>query len=220
MAPKLVVFGAGGHARVVLEILRMTDEFEIVGLLDRGETGRVYLDGVMALGTDERLVELRKEGVTHYFIAVGSVGSLSPRKRLYDLAAAQQMEAVRALHPRAIISPFAKVGPGTAVLAGAIVNPGASVGENVIINTGAIVEHDCKISDHSHISTGALLCGGVRVGEEAHVGAGATIRQNCSVGRGAVVGAGAVVIKDVPDCVTVVGVPAHDITTKVETSFG
>lgn len=220
MTRQVVVFGAGGHARVVLEIIKMRGEYDVVGLLDRGLANSTKLDGVPVIGTDEILPKLRAQGVAHYIIAVGSVGQSSPRRRLFELAAAQQMEAINAVHLHSVVSPLAKLGRGLAVMAGAVINAGATVGDNVIINTGAIVEHDCVVGDHAHISTGARLCGGVKVGEETHVGAGAIVRQGLVIGADAVVAAGAVVIKNVPKGVTVVGVPAREWVANAENARG
>ena len=206
---RVLGLGAGGHAKVVIEILRLCGGYDIIGLLDRREElWATFISGVEVLGDDRRLADLYAGGVRCAFVGVGSVQRTDIRKRLYELLRNAGFVIARAVHPRAIVSAGAEIGEGPIIMAGAIVNPAARIGDNVIVNSGAIVEHDCIIEDHVHIATGARLSGGVTVQAGAHVGIGATIKQNVKIGRESVVGAGAVVIKDVPDSETVVGVPA------------
>lgn len=212
---RVLGLGAGGHAKVVIEILRLCGGYDIIGLLDRNEElwGTSVL-GVEVLGADRRLAEIHANGVRCAFIGIGSVQRTDNRKRLYDLLRNSGFVLARAVHPNATVSAYAEVGEGPIIMAGAIVNPASRIGNNVIINSGAIVEHDCTIDDHVHVATGARLSGGVTIQTGAHIGIGATIKQNVNIGREAVVGAGAVVINDVPQGATVVGVPAK-VSSKV-----
>lgn len=207
---RVIGFGAGGHAKVVIEILRALGGFDIVGLLDPSPALRgTTVIGVPVVGDDDLAAGLVRDGVRHAFIGLGSGSSTLPRRRLFDLACGYDLELVTAVHPSAVVSPSATIGPGVTIMAGAVVNAGASIGTHVIVNTGAIVEHDCRLGAHAHVATGARLAGGVTVGEGAHIGIGASVRQNITIGRLAVVGAGAVVVTDVADGVVVVGVPAR-----------
>lgn len=208
--PGVIGLGAGGHARVVIDILRIAGQYEVVGLLDQdpGLRGTSVL-GVPILGGDEEIPELKARGIEQFFIGVGSTSLLEPRQRLYGLAVRLGMKAVAAIHPRSVVSSDAFLGPGPTIMALAVINPGARLGENVIVNTGAIVEHDCIIGNHVHIATAATLAGTVVVGDGTHIGAGAVVRQGIRIGSRALVGAGAVVIRDVADGETVVGNPAR-----------
>jgi len=207
---RVVGLGAGGHARVVMEVLSSKSEMVIVGLLDANpELQGQWLGGAPVLGSDEQLPLLRSQGVTHFFVGVGSTANLLPRRRLYEMALAQGLRPVTALHSMAWVSPSATIGAGGTILAAAIVSAGSIVEDNVIINSGAIVEHDCVIAGHVHIATGAILAGGVAVGSLTHIGAGAVVRQGIRIGSGVVVGVGAVVVKDVGDGQKVVGNPAR-----------
>jgi len=208
----VVGVGAGGHAKVILDILRQGSQYEVVALTDSNPKlwGTSYCD-VPILGDDSLLATLRPK-LQYAFLGIGSVRSSALRSQLYKMARELDFEFINAIHPTAVISPTVKMGCGVTVMAGAIVNPGVSIGDNVIINTGAIVDHDCTIADHSHIAPGACLSGSVRVGRNCHVGVGACVLQGVVIGEGATIGAGAVVVRDVAPGATVVGAPAKPLS--------
>ena len=210
MPTQVIGLGAGGHAKVVIDILIREEHRRLAGLLDKDPAlwGREVM-GLPVLGGDELLPGLREKGFAAFFIGLGGVGDLSPRIALFEAALAAGLTPVEAVHPRAVVAESAILGPGITIMAGAVINPGAELGKNVIVNTGAVVEHDCLIRDHAHIATGAVLSGGVRVGRAAHVGAGAVVRQGLTIGEEALVGAGAMVVEDVADGAVVVGNPAR-----------
>lgn len=206
----IVGLGAGGHAKVVIEILQLGGQYELIGLVDpKSDLKGELVLGVPVLGGDEQLPMLRARGVEYFFVGVGSASVLRRRRRLYEFALRQGMQPVAAIHPNATISPSATLGMGVTVMAAAAINADARLGDNVIVNTGAIVEHDCVIGNHVHIATGAKLSGGVIVGNETHIGVGAVIRQCIQIGTGVSIGAGAVVVKVVPDSQLVMGNPAR-----------
>lgn len=207
----VIGIGAGGHARVILDILRLMKTYQVVGLLDPSHAG-ADVNGVPVLGGDELLPGLRADGIASAFIGVGGVGDNALRIKLFEKVQAAGFTLINTIHPSAIISDSVNIGQGVTIVAGVIINSDTQIGDNVIVNTGAIIEHDCEISAHAHISPGAVLCGGVQVGRGAHIGAGATVRQSVSIGECAVIGAGAVVVKDVLPNTTVVGIPAKEIT--------
>lgn len=217
MTTKVIGLGAGGHAKVVIEALLSRNEYDLVGLLDPDETlhGHKILN-IVLIGSDDQLPALIQQGVTKFFVGVGSVGDASVRRRLFVLGKTYGLEPLIIIHPHAVVSPSAHLGEGTVVFAGAVINAEARIGENVIINTGAIVEHDCVIGDHAHIATGARLAGAVTVGEGAHIGAGATVRQGIKIGVNAIVGIGAAVVKDVADGSTVIGVSAKPLSKEIK----
>jgi len=205
----VIGLGAGGHAKVVVETLRLVGEYNVVGLLDtRRDLHGECVSGVPVLAGDEQLSRLYETGVRHAFIGVGASPKNATRRLLYEKALDLGFGMVHAIHPRAFISPSARIGDGLTSLAGSVVHTDAVLGRNVIVNTGAIVEHDCNLGDHVFVASGAVLCGGVRVGRGAYIGAGATVKNGVSIGPGAVVGAGAAVVDDVPADIVVVGVPA------------
>jgi UDP-perosamine 4-acetyltransferase len=209
---RVIGLGAGGHAAVVVDILRATGH-DVVGLLDPDKSLKAAsVEGAPVLGGDELLDQQRDRDVGAFFVGVGSTGNAAVRRRLYALGREAGLAPIAAVHPRAVVAGSAALAAGVTVMAGAVINPRARVGENAIVNTAAVVDHDCIIGDHAHIAPGAVLGGGVALGEAAHVGIGAVVREQCTIGAEAVVGAGAVVISDVPGGVTVVGVPARVLT--------
>jgi len=206
---KCVILGGGGHARVVIDCLRLSGAAEPWVILD--PDARLWgsqVDEVPVRGGDDLLPQLRAEGIAFFSVGLG----LGPRARLFAAGLAAGLQPVTAIHPRATVSSRANVGAGGQVFAAAVVNPGATIGENCVINTGAIIEHDCVLASHVHVASGACLAGTVTIGEGAFIGAGSTIRQGLHIGAGALVGAGAVVVKSVAADRTVAGVPARELT--------
>jgi UDP-perosamine 4-acetyltransferase len=217
MTVGVVGLGAGGHAKVLLDILLGAPGIELLGLLDPDPAlGGAWVMGVPVLGGDDLLAGVRAMGAGGFFVGVGSVGSTRKRERLFALGLEAGLEPVDAVHGRAVRSPFARHGPGLALLAGAVLNPGASLGANVVVNTGAVVEHDCLVGDHAFIAPGALVLGGARIGAGAFLGAGCVVRQGLEVGAGAVVGAGSVVVRNVLAGERVVGNPARLLTHQTQ----
>jgi UDP-perosamine 4-acetyltransferase len=211
-APRCVILGGGGHAKVLIDCL-LASGFSLgcsVLDADRSRWGQELL-GVPIIGDDSLLPMLASRGANCFVVGLGSTGDNEPRRRLFELALSYDLEPLAVVHPSAICSKWAMVGPGSQLLPMSVINAGASLGANVIVNSGAIVEHDCVLGDHVHVATGAQLASTVQVGNGAHIGAGATVRQNITIGDRAIVGAGAVVVKDVPPCLVVVGVPARPV---------
>lgn len=204
--------GAGGHCRVVIDIIRQLGCWHIEGVLDSDVSLHGgSLDGITILGGDSLAGRIHDQGVTSAFLGVGSIGNPAIRRRIFRALSDLGFHLPALIHPKALVAGAVTVGPASCVMQGSIINPGSTVGNAAIINTGAVVEHDCVVGDFAHISPGALLGGGVFVGMDSHVGMGAIIRQGIRIGRHVLVGAGAVVVADVPDGTTVLGIPARPV---------
>jgi sugar O-acyltransferase (sialic acid O-acetyltransferase NeuD family) len=191
----LVIWGCGGHARVVYDVARAMKVFD--------ETA--FHDDDPGAGTLS-IAELTEAGFEEFIIAIGT--NLVRAGRFGEALEAGLRPAV-CIHPTAWVSPEACIGAGSVIMARAVVQSRARVGRNCIINTGAIVEHDCVIGDHAHLSPSTTLGGAVRVGEYVHMGIGAVAIPGTVIGDRSVIGAGAVVVREVPADVTAMGVPAR-----------
>jgi sugar O-acyltransferase (sialic acid O-acetyltransferase NeuD family) len=215
----LLIWGGGGHGRVLADVVRALG-YELIGFVD-GDPAK--LDQVVEPG-GARVVMLESEFIPAIrdgrglpagcdAIALG-LGDNNLRLQCLDLLPEPSLSPL--VHPSALVSPSVSIGSGTVVFPGAIINAGARVGRGVIVNTGAVIEHDCEIGDGAHLSPRSTLAGGVRVGVRSWVGAGATVIQRVVVGDDALVAAGATVIRDVPARQRVAGVPAKPIQRKAK----
>jgi sugar O-acyltransferase (sialic acid O-acetyltransferase NeuD family) len=204
-AVPLVVIGGGGHAKVVLDVLRLDARFRIVGVVDPARVDGQVLE-FPVLGGDEILPALRAQGVTTAFVALGDNRT---RQRIGRELRQLGFALPAIVHPTAIISPSARIEAGSVIMAGAKVGPDASVGELAIVNTGAIVEHDVQLGPAAHVAPGCSLAGCVRVGERTLLGVGSVVRPDIRIGDDVVVGAGSAVVADVKNEQTVAGVPAR-----------
>ncbi len=204
MSQPIILLGAGGHARVLLDTLRCNG-IEVLGYAGPEIASQAF--DVEYLGGDECVQAFAVDEVA----LVNGVGNIGARQRLFDAFKARGYQFAQVIHPSAIVSTSASLGEGVQVMAGTVIQAGASLSENVIINTRASIDHDCCIGAHSHISVGAILAGDVRVGKRVLVGAGCTVIQRVGIADDCVAGAGAVVISDVAPGKTVVGVPAKEV---------
>ena len=201
----VVIVGSGGHAKVVIELIRAEGKYQIKGCTGLGEGGFV-LDDVPILGTDSLLPALLASGAKKAFVAIGDNHG---RVRLLAQVSEIGFELINAVSPDAVVSRSATLGRGIAIMAGAIVNASAEIGDGAIINTNAAVDHDCRIGSGAHIGPGSALAGCVEVGCESFLGAGTCVIPGIRIGSRVIVGAGSVVVQDLPDDVTAMGVPAR-----------
>lgn len=205
---RIILVGAGGHARVCLEALLDDPTHEVVGCVSSTMSAIDGL-GVPLLGSDADVRSIAYErGATHVFVGIGDNAARAVvTRRCLDAG----LELATAVSRHARLSHTASVGPGAAVLPGATVNAASSVGTGAILNTNCTVDHDSTIGDFAHIAPGVAMAGGVHVGDGAFVGIGARVIPGIRIGARATVGAGATVIRDVHPDTVVIGVPAHEL---------
>jgi len=211
----VIVWGAGGHGKVIVDALLAADCCKIVGIVDDdvAKTGASIL-GVRVLDFSGGMAKLAsKTDFDGVAIGIGDNHVRSEKLReILELG----IEPMNVIHPAAHMSRFVKLGKGVTILAGATINPGTVIEDNVCVNTSASVDHDNYLHHSCHIFPNATLAGGVRVGEHAYVGSGAVVVPNVTIGNYSYVGAGAVVLKDVPESVTVAGNPAAEIRAQLK----
>jgi len=211
---RVVGVGAGGHAKILVELLEQTRIYELVGFTDVDRTRwGAKLMGYPVLGGDEVLAELYEKGVRAAFIGVGAVssGGTKLRAKLFRQLAEIGFEMPTLIHSKAAVSPSASIGVGSVVMAGAVMSSDVRVGDNVVVYSGTVIEHDSVIESHVLLSPGVKIAGGVKIQEGTFLGIGASIIQGVSVGRWTTIGAGAVVLKHLNDNVVAVGVPARPV---------
>lgn len=207
----LLIFGASGHAKVVIDLVEKSDTHFVKWLADDNaalQGSGVY--GYLVLGGREALLGA-SELLSGRSVVV-AIGNNRIRAEIATWLSARGATLCQALiHPSAQIARGAVIGVGSVVMAGAIINSDARIGQNVIINTGALIDHDCIIGDSVHVAPGVTLCGGINIGDQCVIGAGSVICPNLSIGKNVMVGAGSTVLTNVPDGMTVVGTPAKSI---------
>lgn len=210
MSRPVIILGAGGHAKVLANALHLRS-VRILGAtdVDPARKGSTVLN-VVVLGDDAEVMKHSADAV-ELVNGVGGVRVHTLRRTLFEQFSARGYRFASVIHPSATVAEDVVLGEGAQIMAGAIIQPGCHIGSNTVINSGAIVDHDCTIGSHAHVAPGVTLSGGVRVGNGAHLGTGATVIQGINIGAGGMVAAGAVVVRDVPDGVTVAGVPAREM---------
>lgn len=197
---KLVIIGASGHGKVVADIAIKNGYNEII-FLDDDES--IYeCGGYPIVGKSSEV------GTIDADVIIG-IGNAGVRKRIQESIPEEKLATL--IHPDAVVAEDVVIGVGTVVMAGAVINPGARIGKGCIINTCSSVDHDCEVGDYVHIAVGSHLCGTAFVGNGTWIGAGAIVSNNVSICPNCMIGAGAVVIKEIKESGTYVGVPAKRV---------
>lgn len=202
----MFLYGAGGHARVVRDILE-SQGLKVSGIYDDNLDVRRWMEYEVCheLNSDDEIIVC--------------IGKAEYRKKVVEKLQQLGMKFGMAVHQSAIVSPFAEIGEGSVLMAGTIVNSGSRIGRHCIVNTGAVVEHECLTGDYVHISPNATLCGGLSIGEGTWIGAGAVVVQGVKIGKWSIIGAGSVVLNDIPDGVVAYGTPCRVIRKLTDTEI-
>lgn len=207
MKQDVLVLGAGGHAKVVIDVLRACGHRVVAVFDDDSAKHKMMFHGVRVEGAS---ADLERFAIAHELVQfIVAIGHNATRMQHAIHLQAVGLQALSAVHPSAIVAESVKLGVGSVIMPGVCLNADTVIGDHVIVNTGACIDHDCVIDAGVHIGPGVNLCGGVRVGVLAQLGVGASVTPGVSVGCRAVVGAGAAVIRDVANDLCVIGVPAR-----------
>jgi len=206
----VIVLGAGGHAKVLIDVLRLLDH-EILGIADADarKLGAMHA-GYRVIGGDDVILQHDPARI-RLVNGIGSTDQPHARRRLFDEFKRRGYVFQTVAHPSAVIASDAVLEEGAQVMAGAVIQPGSRIGANAIVNTAASVDHDCMIGAHVHLAPGVILSGNVRVGDGTHIGTGACVIQGVAIGEGCVIGAGAAVLADIPAGTRAAGIPARKI---------
>lgn len=207
----VVLIGAGGHSKVIQEILTANNNLTLYAVLDQNIKQR-YTDNGIIYGHTGLVDEFVKNG----FPFCIAIGNNNIRKKLIEQFSIPANQYISLIHPTSTISPKATIGVGTVVMPHTVINADTVIGKHAIVNSGAVIEHDNNLEDFVHISPNATLAGTVTVGEGSHIGSGATVIPGQTVGKWSTVAAGAVVVNDIDDKTTVVGVPAKPVIREMK----
>lgn len=215
MKEKILLVGAGQHARVVLYNIQEQNKYDVIGILDKNldkAKEEKFFEGVPILDIDYSKVNLKelkeKLGVDKFFI---SFGNMKYRKKVWELFKNSGWSSVNIIHPNAVISKNAKLGEGILIECGCLITPNPIIGDNVVVNTGSQVNHDNIIENHVYIASGVVLSGGVKIGENTLLDDGVVITLGKKIGKNSLIGAGAVVTKNLEDNIVAYGNPAKVI---------
>ncbi len=205
---KIFVFGASGHAKVVIDILERLPGVKVAFAVDdaSGAKGR-SLCGYDIIGGRDALLAQHKQATA----GIVTIGENAARCEVAAWLIAQGIKLANAIHPAAMLAHRVSIGEGTVIMAGCAVNSDTAIGANVIVNTGTTVDHDCIIGDGVHIAPGCHLCGGVTVGAGSFLGAGTIVIPGVRIGANSHIGAGSTVIADVTDGARIAGSPARPL---------
>ncbi|MDI5984983.1 acetyltransferase [Halomonas sp. M4R5S39] len=209
----LAIFGASGHGKVVADIAMQTGWREVT-FFDDAWPDKSCLEHWPVRGDMTVLLGL----LSQFDGVMVAIGHNAVRQAKLDTLARADARLVTLVHPRATVSPLARLGSGTVVVAGAVINAFAELGMGSIVNTSATVGHDCRFGPCVHVAPGANVAGDVAVGRGSWIGVGASVRQGVTIGEGVMVGAGAAVVADIAEGLTVAGVPARPLAQEDATA--
>ena len=198
MREKIIIYGGGGHAKTVIDILRSLNTWQIIGIVDDGIEPGTVISGIPVIGNGSVLESLKKEGIHSVVNTVGGIGDYKIRWNVFERLIAAGYDFPTLIHPTAFIEPSAELENGIQILPQSYISSAAQIGFGTLINAGVVVSHDCHIGKCVNLSPGALLAGGVKVDDFAQIGMGVTININVRIGAEALIGNSAVVKSDVP----------------------
>lgn len=205
MKEKLLIIGASGHGKVIADIALKMNKWQSVAFLDDDDTIKKSI-GLEVIGKTSDAFKYKNKA--EFFVAIGNN---TTRERIQEHLEENGLELATLIHPNAVIGIDVVIGTGTVVMPGAVINCCSIIGKGCIINSSSSVDHDNVIEGYVHVSPGANLAGTVTVGKGSWIGIGSSISNNVRICKGCIVGAGAVVVKDITESGTYIGVPVRRI---------
>ncbi len=194
----ILIYGGGGHSKTLIDLLRSLGSYRIMGIVDDTLPRGTVVLGVPVLGGSEILPEYFNRGIRQAINAVGGIGNVTVRVKVFEQLARAGFTCPTIVHPKALVEPSSTLEGGVQVLAQSYISSDSHVGFGTLINAGVVVSHDCVLGKCVNLSPGAMLAGNVHVDDYAQIGMGVTINLNITIGSGARVGNGATVKADVP----------------------
>jgi sugar O-acyltransferase (sialic acid O-acetyltransferase NeuD family) len=203
----IILVGGGGHCISCIDVIRSTNKFEIVGILDISEKVGTIVSGISTIGSDADIPELAANGMS-FLITLGQIKSSQSRVAIYKTIKDSGGKLPVVISPRAYVSPSASIDEGTIIMHDSLINANAIIGSNCIINTGALIEHEAVIGIFCHISTHAVVNGQVTVGNNSFIGSNSVIANNVSLPEGIIIAAGACILKTPSESGIYIGNPS------------
>ncbi|RHX78281.1 acetyltransferase [Leptospira yasudae] len=198
MKEKIILIGAGGHARSCIDVIEAEDKYSIFGLIGSKEEVGTKILGYEVLGTDEDLV-LWKRKCKNAIVTIGQIKNPEPRIRLYHQLKKFAFHLPVIVSPNAYVSKYSSIGEGSIIMHQVMVNSNVKIGANCIINSKALLEHDVTIGDYCHISTSSVLNGETSIGDASFIGSGSVVKETIKIGSNCVIAMASRVIRDVPN---------------------
>lgn len=205
MHEKLLIVGASGHGKVVADIAKQMSKWNSIAFLDDNEFITTSPSNKV-LGRTSDALKYKDEA--DFFVAIGNNAT---REKIQEKLLCEGLSVVTLVHPRSVVCSDVEIGVGTAVMAGVVINSSSKIGKGCIINTSSSLDHDNVICDYVHVSPRVSLAGNVRVGKSTWLGIGSVVINNVNISSGCIVGAGAVVVRDICETGSFIGVPARRV---------
>ncbi|MEG1300038.1 MAG: acetyltransferase [Erysipelotrichaceae bacterium] len=199
MKKQVILLGAGGHCKSIIDSIKSMKCYDIIGILDIEENIGEYIENIQIIGKDEDLCKYYNYEENYFFISIGSIGDYSLRKQVIEKANKTKLESINVIDATAIIAETVKIGKGVFIGKNCVINANTIIGDYAIINTGAIIEHDCKIDSFVHIAPASVIAGNCHIGYGTHIGMNSTVLQNLNIGNNCLIGAGSIVLGDIKD---------------------
>jgi len=189
---KIILFGAGGHALSVIDVIEKTKKFKILFVVDKFDG----LVGKYKVYKQNEQIDYYKKYTNNVFISIGQIKDSNPRKNLYKKLIEKKYTLPKIISPYAHVSSSAKIGNGSIIMHHALVNSYAEIGENCIVNSKTLVEHNVKVENNCHLSTGSIINGDCYIKKDSFIGSNATIIQGITIGEKSIIGVGKIIKKN------------------------